>query len=126
LALFVEAVGGPSKAQERIVLVRIEDVKQNRLPEVLQDCRMYDFFKVHPTRKVTLTYGQPEFPELESDYLISMLELVGDEHRAGLVTRLVKLLGPPTLPGTDPLVRAIVLWRAFCPSTDGSSIVRGM
>jgi hypothetical protein len=94
LALFVEAAGGPSKAQERIVLVRIEDVKQNRLPAVLRDCRLYDFFKVHPTRKVTLTYGLPEFPELESDYLISLLELVGDEDRAGLVTRLRELIRP--------------------------------
>jgi TIR domain len=94
LAFFVEAAGGPSKAQERIVLVRIEDVKQNRLPAVLQDCRLYDFFKVHPTRKVTLMYGLPEFPELESDYLISLLELVGDEDRAGLVTRLRELIKP--------------------------------
>jgi TIR domain len=94
LASFVEAVGGPSKAQERIVLVRIEDVKQSRLPEVLRDCRLYDFFKVHPTRKVTLTYGLTEFPELESDYLLSMLELVGDEDRPGLVTRLVELTAP--------------------------------
>jgi TIR domain len=93
LAFFIEAAGGPSKAQERIVLARIEDVKHNRLPEVLQDCRLYDFFKVHPTRKVTLTYGMPEFPELESEYLISMLELVGDEDRPGLVTRLVELTG---------------------------------
>jgi hypothetical protein len=95
LALFVESAGGPSKAQERIALVRIEDVRQSRLPEVLQNCRAYDFFKVHPTRRVTLTYGLPEFPELESDYLISMLELVGDEERPGLVTRLVELIGPP-------------------------------
>src|SRR6516164_7055212 len=94
LASFVEAVGGPSKAQERIALVRIEDVKQSRLPEVLRDCRLYDFFKVHPTRKVTLLYGLTEFPELESDYLLSMLELVGDEDRPGLVTRLVELMGP--------------------------------
>jgi hypothetical protein len=97
LAAFVEAVGGPSKAQERIVLVRIEDVKQSRLPEVLRDCRLYDFFKVHPTRKVTLTYGLAEFPELESDYLLSMLELVGDEDRPGLVTRLVELTAPEAL-----------------------------
>jgi TIR domain len=95
LALFVEAAGGPSKAQERIVLVRIEDVKQNRLPKVLQDCRLYDFFKIHPTRKVTLTYGFPEFPELESDYLLSMLELVGDEDRRGLVTQLTRFIRPP-------------------------------
>jgi len=94
LAVFLEAVGGPSKAQERIALVRIEDVKQSRLPEVLRDCRMYDFFKVHPIRKVTLLYGLTEFPELESDYLLSMLELVGDEDRPGLVTRLVELMGP--------------------------------
>jgi TIR domain len=94
LALFVQSAGGPSKAQERIALVRIEDVKQSRLPEVLQNCRAYDFFKVHPTRKVTLTYGLAEFPELESDYLISLLELVGDEDRPGLVTRLVELIGP--------------------------------
>jgi hypothetical protein len=94
LASFVEAAGGRAKAQERIVLVRIEDVKQSRLPEVLQNCRAYDFFKVHPTRKVTLTYGLPEFPELESDYLISLLELVGDEDRPGLVTRLVELIEP--------------------------------
>jgi TIR domain len=94
LALFVEAAGGPSKVQERIAVVRIEDVQQSRLPEVLQNCRAYDFFKVHPTRKVTLTYGLPEFPELESDYLISMLELVGDEDRPGLVTRLIELITP--------------------------------
>jgi hypothetical protein len=59
LAFIVEAAGGSSKAQERIALVRIEDVKQSRLPEVLQNCRAYDFFKVHPSRKVTLTYGLP-------------------------------------------------------------------
>jgi hypothetical protein len=102
LALFIEAVGGPSKAQERIALVRIEDVKQSRLPEVLRDCRLYDFFKVHPTRKVTLTYGLTEFPELESDYLLSMLELVGDEDRPGLVTRLVELTGAET-DGPNPV-----------------------
>ena len=94
LGLFVEAAGGPSEAQKRIALVRIEDVKQSRLPEVLQNCRAYDFFKVHPTRKVTLTYGWVEFPELESEYLISMLELVGDEDRPGLVTRLAELMAP--------------------------------
>jgi hypothetical protein len=96
LELFVEAAGGPSKAQERIALVRIEDVEQNRLPKVLQDCRLYDFFKIHPTRKVILTYGFPEFPELESDYLLSMLELMGDEDRPGLVTQLVRLIRPQT------------------------------
>jgi TIR domain len=106
LAFFVEAAGGPSKAQERIVLVRIEDVKQNRLPAVLQDCRLYDFFKVHPTRKVTLMYGLPEFPELESDYLISLLELVGDEDRAGLVTRLRELINPEAPTRRPPAARS--------------------
>ncbi|MBW0001409.1 MAG: toll/interleukin-1 receptor domain-containing protein [Verrucomicrobia bacterium] len=104
LARFVEAAGGPSNAQERIVLVRIEDVKQNRLPKVLQDCHLYDFFKVHPTRKVTLTYGSREFPELESDYALSMLELVGDEDRPGLVTRLLGL----TAPQVDEQERAVI------------------
>jgi TIR domain len=64
LAAFIDAAGGPSRALERIVLVRIENVKQDRLPVGLRNCRCYDFFTIHPTRKVTLMYGLPEFPEL--------------------------------------------------------------
>ena len=94
LSAFVEAAGGPENAQERIALVRIEEVKQYRLPQVLRNCHCYDFFTVHPTKKVTLIYGLPEFPNLESDYLLTLLELVGDEDRPGLVTRLVELMGP--------------------------------
>jgi TIR domain-containing protein len=93
LSAFVEAAGGPENAQERIALVRIEEVKQYRLPQVLWNCRCYDFFTIHPTKKVTLTYGLPEFPNLESDYLLTLLELVGDEDRPGLVTRLIELKG---------------------------------
>src|ERR1700746_1527343 len=59
LSAFVKAAGGPENAQERTALVRIEDVKQDRLPQVLGNCRCYDFFTVHPTKKITLTYGLP-------------------------------------------------------------------
>jgi hypothetical protein len=114
LALFVKAAGGPSKAQERIALVRIEDVKQSRLPEVLQNCRAYDFFKMHCTRKVTLTYGLPEFPDLESDYLLSMLELVGDEDRPGLVTRLVELSASQEEGGIPEVIEKQVERRVIC------------
>jgi hypothetical protein len=126
LASFVEAVGGPSKAQERIALVRIEDVKQSRLPEVLRDCRLYDFFKVHPTRKVTLTYGLTEFPELESDYLLSMLELVGDEDRPGLVTRLVELMGSETPAGVKEDERRVIFLANCTPdlNRDRSTLKR--
>lgn len=91
LAAFIDAAGGPSSALERIVLVRIENVKQDRLPVELRNCRQHEFFTIHPTRKITLTYGSPEFPDLESQYWLSLLELVGDEERPGLVTRLVEL-----------------------------------
>jgi hypothetical protein len=93
LTAFVRAVGGPENARERIALVRIEDVKQERLPKILRDCHSYDFFTIHPTKKVTLIYGLPEFPEFEENYLLTLLELVGEENRPGLVTRLTELKG---------------------------------
>jgi hypothetical protein len=93
LAAFIDIAGGPSSALERIVLVRIENVKQDRLPLGLRNCRQHEFFTLHPTRKITLTYGSPEFPDLESQYWLSLLELVGDEERPGLVTRLIELNG---------------------------------
>jgi TIR domain len=94
LETFVTAAGGLSNARHRIVFVRIEDVQQDRIPEKLRDCHTYDFFTLHPTRKITLRYGSPELPELESQYLLSLLELVGDERRPGLVTRLIELNRP--------------------------------
>src|SRR5262245_19068509 len=41
---FLKTAGGPTIAQERIALVRVEDVKHDRLPAILRNCYVYDFF----------------------------------------------------------------------------------
>jgi TIR domain len=93
LAAFVDAVGGKEKARARIVLVRLDDVKKHRNDlnlgnvnwgDLLGGLHEYDFFTIDPTHKVTLILGVPDFPQLRRDYLLTMLELVGDENRPGL------------------------------------------
>jgi TIR domain len=110
LDTFVKAVGSQAKAQERIALVRIEEVKQDRLPQILRNCRMYDFFTLHPTKKVIQTFGLPEFPDLERDYLLTLLELVGNGERPGLITRIIELdqSGEPSAKSAVPDERPII------------------
>ena len=96
LDAFVRAVGGRTQARSRIVLVRVEDVKEHRKDlllgqilwgDFLGGLREYDFFTIDPQRRVTLVYGMPEFPQLRCDYSMTLLELVGDEDRPGLASR---------------------------------------
>jgi hypothetical protein len=81
-------------------LVRLEDVQKHRNAlrlgstdwgDFLGGLREYDFFTIDPEKKVTLVYGTPEFERLNDEYFVSLLELVGDEGRSGLVTRIVEL-----------------------------------
>ena len=95
LQAFVDAVGTREAARSRIALVRLEDVQKHRTKLQLGDTawgdflgglREYDFFTIDRARRVTLIYGAPDLPQLRSDYLITLLELVGDQDRSGLVT----------------------------------------
>jgi hypothetical protein len=66
--------------------------------------REYDFFTIDRARKVTLVYGAPELPHLRTEYLITLLELVGDKDRSGLVSRVadlprVRQIPPDNRPG---------------------------
>jgi hypothetical protein len=98
LQAFVDAAGTPEAARSRIALVRLEDVQKHRNNLTLGDAewgdllgglREYDFFTIDRARNVTLVYGAPELPHLRSDYLITLLELVGDPNRAGIVTSIM-------------------------------------
>jgi hypothetical protein len=98
LQAFVAATG--ETARSRIALVRLENVQKHRSNLTLWDVewgdflgglREYDFFTIDPERKVTLVYGAPELTQLRRDYLLTLLELIGDEARPGLVSRIQEI-----------------------------------